>query len=133
MAECIFCAIVAGTSPAFKIHEDDRFLAFLDIYPYGEGHTLVIPKEHFTHVWDLPEPGALFTFATTIANHYRQIYDTAHCFSLVIEEGVPHAHLHLLPATQDTKKRYFPLLSKLRQPQLDPAKAKKLQEKLQFA
>lgn len=132
MSNCIFCQIIAGQMPCYKIAQDDQFLAFLDIFPFGEGHTLVIPKTHYTHIWDMEQPGDLFTFAAKIANHYREVYQSELCFSMIIEEGVPHAHLQLLPPTPDNTKRYFHALKTLRQPQLDPKVAKKLQLKLQL-
>ena len=54
MQECIFCQIVAGKLPSYKVYEDEEFLAFLDIFPKSTGHTLVIPKKHVEWVWDLP-------------------------------------------------------------------------------
>ena len=51
---CIFCAIAEGEIPSFKVYEDDLVLAYLDINPFSEGHTLVIPKEHFTGLLDTP-------------------------------------------------------------------------------
>ena len=57
-AGCVFCAIVAGTSPAYLIAESDRAIAFLDINPATEGHTLVVPKRHAVDIWDIdPEDG----------------------------------------------------------------------------
>jgi diadenosine tetraphosphate (Ap4A) HIT family hydrolase len=132
MENCIFCHIVAGIAPAYTIYEDDDYLAFLDMYPFGEGHTQVIPKKHYPHIWDMEKPGDLFTFAAKIADHYRHLYHTSSCFSLIIEEGVPHAHLHLLPASKDTMNRYFPALRNLRQPKLDASVAKSLQAKLKL-
>ena len=55
MNDCVFCQIAAGKIPCFKIYEEEGFLAFLDINPWVEGHTLVIPKKHYRWVWDMPE------------------------------------------------------------------------------
>lgn len=52
--DCLFCQIVAGKIPAHQIYEDEQCLAFLDIYPKNPGHTLIIPKQHFTNIEDLP-------------------------------------------------------------------------------
>jgi len=57
---CIFCKIVKGEIPAYKIYEDENFLAFLDINPQSPGHTQVIPKRHYRWVWDIPNVGAYF-------------------------------------------------------------------------
>ena len=55
MSDCIFCKIVAGEIPAYKIYEDDFVLAFLDIMPVSEGHTLVIPKKHYANLEEISE------------------------------------------------------------------------------
>ena len=52
--DCVFCAIAEGEIPSFKVYEDDLVLAYLDINPFSEGHTLVIPKEHYTGLLDTP-------------------------------------------------------------------------------
>ena len=67
MRECIFCKIVAGELPSYKVYEDANFLAFLDIYPRTKGHTLVIPKKHYQWVYDVPEFGKYWEIAKKIA------------------------------------------------------------------
>lgn len=54
MGDCIFCSIVRGELPSYKVYEDDRTMAFLDIRPVNAGHTLVIPKQHSTNIFDIP-------------------------------------------------------------------------------
>ncbi|HTG46026.1 MAG TPA: HIT domain-containing protein, partial [Actinomycetota bacterium] len=68
-AGCIFCAIASGTSPSYRVGESDRALAFLDINPATEGHTLVIPKRHAADIWDLdPEDGrAMWSLGQEVA------------------------------------------------------------------
>lgn len=96
MDNCIFCKIISGEIPAYKIHENDDFLAFLDIAQFTEGHTIVIPKKHFRFIWDIENVGAFYEFAVEIANHYRSLgykfIDSASFGRLV-----PHAHYHLVP------------------------------------
>lgn len=58
MSDCIFCKIIAGEIPCYKVYEDDNVLAFLDITPVNPGHTLVVPKKHFANLLELPEEEA---------------------------------------------------------------------------
>jgi histidine triad (HIT) family protein len=131
--QCLFCQIVSGEKPCYKIYEDANFLAFLDIYPFGDGHTQIIPKKHVTHVWDLDKPGELFTLAAKLVKHYRQVLNVDNCFSFVIEEWVPHAHLQILPTTTENRQRLGQAIHLIRQPQLNPEKAQALQTKLQLS
>lgn len=95
----IFSRIVAREIPAHILREDDDFLAFLDIRPIREGHTLVIPKAEIDDVFDLPEPllsGAL-PFARPVAKAIRQVTGARRVGMAVVGLEVPHAHLHLIP------------------------------------
>jgi len=101
MTECVFCKIVAGEIPSYKIYEDEKYLAFLDIYPSAEGHTLVIPKKHVEWVWDLPagrqeveELGEYFEVVGKIARHFREVSRDI-VRSNIDGWQVPHAHIHL--------------------------------------
>jgi histidine triad (HIT) family protein len=99
MESCIFCKIVRGEVPAEKVYENDEFLAFLDIRPLAPGHTLVIPKQHYRWVWDVPNIGAYFETVKKIARALQKAFgsvDEVH--SKVIGEEVPHAHVWLYPA-----------------------------------
>ncbi len=100
MNDCLFCKIVSGDIPAYKIYEDDKFLAFLDIAQFADGHTIVIPKEHFRFIWDITNLGEFYEFAAKVANHYRSLgyefIDSASFGRLV-----PHAHYHLIPNKKD--------------------------------
>lgn len=95
----LFSRIVAGEIPAHKIAEDDRFLAFLDISPLREGHTLVIPKRETDWIFDLPdeELAALHVFAKRVAKAVRAAVDCRRVGVAVIGLEVPHAHIHLIP------------------------------------
>lgn len=96
MDNCIFCKIVEGEIPCFKIHEDENYLAFLDISQFEEGHTLVVPKKHYHFVWDDPNFGGYFEFAQKIALHYKKL-GFEFIDSITMGRGVPHAHIHLVP------------------------------------
>lgn len=95
----IFSKIIAGEIPSYKIAEDERFYAFLDIFPLVEGHTLVIPKIEVDNMFDLDENylSALLVFAKPIAKAIEKSFDCNRCGMAVVGLEVPHAHLHLVP------------------------------------
>ena len=95
----IFTKIVNGEIPCHKVWEDDNHLAFLDIRPMTEGHTLIVPKKEVDYIWDLSEDeiAALFVAARKVARHLR---DKTGCARVCIGAWgyeVPHAHVHLVP------------------------------------
>lgn len=98
--KCLFCRIVKGEIPSYKIYEDKDFLAFLDIFPKTTGHTLVIPKLHCQWVWDYPKAGEYWEIVTKIANHLRKV-SGEQVRALVFGFDVPHSHIHLLPGKID--------------------------------
>jgi len=99
MDNCIFCKIVKGELPSTKIYEDEKFLAFLTIEPETEGHTLLIPKEHY--VWMQDTPDELLGEAFVVAKKLMQkLIDEKKCEFVkikVIGKDVPHFHIHLVP------------------------------------
>jgi len=97
MEDCIFCKIVRGEIPCYKVYEDENILAFLDIRPLNPGHTLVIPKKHFRWVWDIKNIGEYYEVVKKTANALKKVYDTDKVFSLVFGEEVEHAHTWLIP------------------------------------
>ena len=101
MKDCVFCKIVKGELPAYKVYEDGEFLAFLDIAQFSDGHTLLIPKKHYRWVWDYPDIGKYFTAAKKIVNHYQKVTRNELVASVVWGEGVPHAHIQILPNVDD--------------------------------
>lgn len=94
----VFAKIVAGEIPCYKIYEDDRVLAFLDIHPEAKGHTLVIPKIEVDRIYDLPDEdyAAVMAAAKKIARHMEDVLG-ARTLWKVIGTDVPHAHVHLIP------------------------------------
>jgi histidine triad (HIT) family protein len=95
----IFTKIVNGEIPCHKIAEDDRFLAFLDVMPLVEGHTLVIPKQEVDYIFDL-EPDVLadlMKFAQSVAPAIKKAIPCKRLGVTVIGLEVPHAHIHLVP------------------------------------
>lgn len=95
----IFTKIVQREIPCHLIAEDDRFMAFLDVMPLVEGHTLVIPKQEIDYIFDLdPELlGDLMKFAQTIAPALKKAIPCKRLGVAVIGLEVPHAHVHLVP------------------------------------
>jgi histidine triad (HIT) family protein len=105
-SDCIFCKIVAGELPCFRVHEDDRTLTFLDLFPVAEGHTLVIPKRHFPDIFAIDD----FSLSAVAATSRR----VAHAIDRALGpdglgifqanraaagQTVFHYHMHLLPRT----------------------------------
>ena len=94
----IFSKIVAGEVPCYKIYEDERTLAFLDIHPESRGHTLVIPKVKVDKVYDLGKEDyeALWATVKKLAKHMDEVLGTRTLMK-VVGTDVPHAHVHLMP------------------------------------
>ena len=95
----IFTLIINGDIPSHKIYEDDRVLAFLEIHPIMEGHTLVVPKKQIDHIWDLNEDDYEYLWSVTkkIGIHIREVMGSPRVGITVEGFGVPHAHIHLMP------------------------------------
>jgi histidine triad (HIT) family protein len=95
----IFTRIVAREIPAHILREDSDFLAFLDVRPIREGHTLVVPKAEVPDVFDLPESllGGLLPFARPVAQAIQRVTRATRIGMAVIGLEVPHAHVHLVP------------------------------------
>lgn len=94
----IFTKIIEGEIPCYKIYEDEKTLAFLDINPEVPGHTLVVPKVEVDRIYDLPEADyqALMATVKKLAKHFEEVTGKRTILK-VIGVDVPHAHVHLLP------------------------------------
>lgn len=101
----IFSKIIQGEIPAYKIAENDKFFAFLDIFPLTLGHTLVVPKIEIDQLFDLPNEylDGILVFAKPIAKAIEKAYPCNRVSILTVGLEVPHAHIHLIPmnATAD--------------------------------
>jgi histidine triad (HIT) family protein len=95
----IFSKIVSGEIPSYRIHEDDRFYAFLDIHPLTEGHTLVIPKAETDYLFDLEDDllADMMVFAKKVALAIDEVITCKRVGVAVLGLEVPHAHIHLIP------------------------------------
>jgi len=95
----LFSKIIAGEIPSYKIAENDRFFAFLDIFPLREGHVLVVPKTETDKFFDLSSDylSEMLVFAQPIAKAIERAFPCNRCGISVIGLEVPHAHMHLVP------------------------------------
>ena len=95
----IFSKIIAGEIPSYKIAENEKFFAFLDIFPLVKGHVLVVPKTEVDKLFDLPDDylRELLLFAKPIAHAIERSFPCNRCGISVVGLEVPHAHLHLIP------------------------------------
>ncbi len=115
MRDCIFCRIVAGKQPFVKVMETEGVLAFLDIAPVNYGHTLVIPKEHYQNLLDLPDPLwlAMGQVCRRVARALQQAL-FARGFNIGMNnfdaagQVVFHAHLHVIPRYLSDGLHFFP-------------------------
>ena len=131
----IFSKIIAGEIPSYKIAEDEKFYAFLDIFPLVEGHTLVVPKKEVDNMFDLSDDylQALLVFAKPIAKAIEKSFDCNRCGMAVIGLEVPYAHLHLVPINSADDLNFTRGKIKLTEEQLKQAQRKivdKLSNKL---
>ena len=114
--DCIFCKIVKGDIPSYKIKENDEFLAILDAFPAAKGHVLVMPKEHAADIFELDsaKAGRLFEFAAGLAKKMDG-FDGVNLLQnnrAAAGQTVFHFHLHLIPRTKgDSVKIGWKVLS----------------------
>lgn len=124
----IFSKIIAGEIPSYKIAENERFFAFLDIFPLVEGHVLVVPKAEVDNLFDLSEEylSEILVFARPIAKAIEKAFKCNRCGISVVGLEVPHAHVHLIPINSADDLNFT--RGKIRQ---SPEQLKKAQEKIQ--
>lgn len=99
----IFSRIAAGEIPSYKVAEDDRFYAFLDINPVAPGHVLVIPKKEVDYIFDIEDEEFkdLHLFSKRVAQAMRKALPCKRVATAVIGLEVPHAHIHLIPINKE--------------------------------
>ena len=111
---CIFCQIALKKSPSNIVYEDTKYIAFLDLYPFSRGHTLVCPKEHGETIWDMNEQdiAGLFKVAFKVskavvtavgADGFRFVQNNGEAANQV----VAHVHVHVIPVKMEDKGRFF--------------------------
>jgi histidine triad (HIT) family protein len=123
----IFSKIIAGEIPSYKIAEDEKFFAFLDIFPLVKGHVLVVPKTEVDNMFDLSNEylSALLVFAKPIAKAIERSFHCNRCGMEVVGLEVPHAHLHLIPINSSDDLNFTRKKLKMSDDEL-----KKVQEKI---
>lgn len=110
---CVFCQIVSRKSPSNIVYEDDKHIAFLDIYPFSRGHTLVCPKEHGETIWDMKEEDIADMFRVAVkvskavvaavgADGFRFVQNNGEAANQV----VAHVHVHVIPVKMEDKGRF---------------------------
>ena len=121
-AMTIFSKIIKGEIPGFKIAENEKFFAFLDIFPLRQGHTLVVPKTETDNLFDLGEEylSEILVFAQPIAKAIEKAFPCDRCGITVIGLEVPHAHIHLIPINSANDLNFTQHKSKASDEKLKP-------------
>jgi histidine triad (HIT) family protein len=126
----IFTKIIKGDIPSYKVAENDKFYAFLDISPLQKGHTLVVPKHEVDEFFDIDDHtmAEMIVFAKEIASKIKKTFDCNRVGMTVIGLEVPHAHIHLIPINKEPDMNFHsPKL------ELDPAELTKIAQTLEEA
>ena len=117
---CVFCSIIKGEIPSYKIYEDENVYAFLDIADDVEGHTLVIPKGHYENLLEIPDEdlAKVMSAVKKISKHFVEHcgytgVNLINCCGKDAEQSVFHFHIHILPRTNNDNIKVYPNLSKL--------------------
>lgn len=99
----LFSRIIAGEIPSYKVAEDDRYFAFLDINPLKAGHTLVVPKSEVDYIFDLDDEtlSGMILFAKKVAKQIEESVECKRVAIVVLGLEVPHAHIHLIPISEE--------------------------------
>lgn len=110
MDDSIFTKIIRDEIPSYKIYEDDKTYAFLDIHPKQPGHTLVVPKKQVEFLWDLEEEDYLAVMQTVkkVADRLRDVIGAPYVGEMVLGIDVPHAHVHVFPFSTVEESRHIP-------------------------
>jgi histidine triad (HIT) family protein len=105
MNDTVFGKIIRGEIPATKVYEDEMFIAFLDINPVAKGHTLLLPKERYVWIQDVPNDllGNIFIKAKELISAIKKGTECDFVEVIVQGKDVPHFHIHLIPAMLDHK------------------------------
>lgn len=125
----IFSKIINGEIPSYKIAEDEKFFAFLDIFPFQYGHTLIIPKIEVDKIFDVPDDylAGILVFAKPIAKAIEKAFPCNRVNIITVGLEVPHAHIHLIPTTNTADMSPSKGKMKLSAEQLDEVQRKILE------
>jgi histidine triad (HIT) family protein len=127
--ECVFCAIARGNAHAHFVYKDERFVAFLDKYPFTKGHALVSPVNHYRTLWEMDYSlvGSLFSLAAKISKAVVKATNTDG-FRFVQNNGeaanqvVPHVHIHVIPIKMEERGLFLYRKNFSQDEQLDMAR-----------
>ena len=99
----VFTRIINGEIPCYRVAEDDRYIAFLDVRPLKAGHTLVVPRREVDYIFDLDEDtlAGMMIFARKVAKAMKEVIECNRIGIAVIGLEVPHAHIHLIPINRE--------------------------------
>ena len=111
MENCIFCKIAQDEASSYKVYEDEKYLAFLDIFPRTKGHVMVIPKAHYRWVYDVPNFGEYWEVILKVTRAIQKTIKPNFISYVTYGMDVPHAHIHILPQTGEAK--VFPEIKKI--------------------
>ncbi len=122
----IFSRIIAGEIPCYKVAENDKFFAFLDINPVNWGHTLVVPKKETDYIFDISDEdlAEMIVFAKKVAKALKSVMPCRKIGVTVLGLEVPHAHIHLVPLQQEGDMDFH---HKISDP--DPARMQEIADK----
>ena len=122
----IFSRIIAGEIPCYKVAENDKFFAFLDINPVNWGHTLVVPKKETDYIFDISDEdlAEMIVFAKKVAKALKSVMPCRKIGVTVLGLEVPHAHIHLVPLQQEGNMDFH---HKISDP--DPARMQEIADK----
>ena len=115
MEECLFCKIVKGELPSSKLYEDEDTLAFLDLFPVKKGHSLVISKEHYENIFDVPAE-SLSKISSVMKNVADAVKKGVNADGISIAQSngkdagqvIPHIHFHVMPRFKDDGLKLWP-------------------------
>ena len=113
MENDVFCQIVKAEIPAYKVWEDENFLAFLDVNPKSPGHTLVIPKQHHRWVWEVSNFGEYFEKVKIVEKKLEKALSPEFVEMRVFGMDVPHAHVQLIPYYKEGQEVSFESLAEI--------------------
>jgi len=128
-SSCVFCDIVTGKAPAYRIHEDELSMVILDIHPFAKGHCLAIPKRHvpWWHELSDEETASLFRCASIVAKRMMQRLRPDFVCLYARGRRIPHTHLFLVPTSGgDVLDRFFNALEKFQE---SPAEMERLRDR----
>lgn len=133
MPDCIFCLIVLGKIPCYKVFENKHFLGILDIFPVVEGHTLVIPKKHFRWVHEVEEFGKFWEAAQKVARAQIKGLKASTVVFATAGFQVPHAHIHVIPCLAEARQsegEYLPGVESAKRISMSPSQLQEIAVKL---